>query len=1124
MPNERQQLEAGIAALESQRSLLGGAVVDAMLAPARARLAALDEADAVEPVRSLRQVAILFLDVVGSTTLSQHLDPEAISAVMDDALQRGTVIVEAHRGKVLQYAGDNLLAALGVDETREDDSERAVRCGLALLELGRVLCAEVKAAHDHDGFDVRIGIHTGGVLLGGGVDADGTIRGIAVNIAARMEQTAPAGALRISHDTYAQVRGLFEVEVQEPLSIKGVDEPVQSYLVIRAKPRSFRIGTRGIEGIATKMIGRDAELESLQSAFKKLFVDRKLAAITVTADAGVGKSRLLYEFAAWSEARPEPFFIFRGRANPQTQGQPFGLLRDILAWRFQIGDDDSLEMARTKMEQGVVPLFDTDEDADVAEGNAHVLGHLIGIEWSESRHLKGILDDPKQIRNRAFHVAAQLFRRVSTKAGHPIVLQLEDLHWADSESLDFLAYLTEIDRDVPLLLLAFARPTLFERRAAWCADDLHRRIELVPLDRTHSRYLADELLKKLPEVPAALRELITGGSEGNPFYMEELVKMLIDQKAIETGDVWKVNAEKLLVTKVPSTLTGVLQARLDSLPPAERLTLQEASVIGQIFWDRALIALNGEAATTLPSLVSRELALPRADSSSDDLREYTFKHAMLHQVTYATVLKRSRKELHGKLARWMAAQTGLRANEFLGVAAEHFEEAGDDANAAEYHARAAAQAVDVMAHEAVIKHVARALALLDRLPATDTMTMRWRLLKSREEALDMQADREAQRADIVAMQDLAESMNDNERRAYAAYRLGDLSRRIADWSAAEAAGRQAVSWITAAGSAVNVPLRLNAQRLIASALAFAGKLTEARTIAESTLDEATALGIREVEGRCLNTLALIAVMEGDLVLRLDLAGRALRANEATGSRHGIGIGRLNVGSALAELGQLARGQREIEEGLRQCRANGDRAAECIPLVDLSTLALWQGEDARALALARTAHEIAVATRSRMQDIGAQLCIGEAELALGRYPAASQAFEEAHRQGSAIDSPLRHEASAGQARVALAQGDPASARRSLDDLLGLDAKAGADGIRLDGCSTPRLVELTCYRVLAAVGDPRAIDWLRRAHDAIRTQAARIDDAALRQSYLQNNPHHRDIIAAWAAQAADGSIPA
>ena len=236
MSAEQQQLEAGIRALEAQRGLLGDAVVDAMLAPARAKLAALAALAAealapaapAEPAQTLRQVSILFLDVVGSTALAQQLDPEAVSAVMDDALTRGTALVEAHRGRVLQYAGDNILAAFGADESREDDAERAVHCGPALLALGKMLGAEVLARHSRAGVGVFVGVHTGGVLLGGGVDADGSIRGSAVNIGARMEQSAPPGGLRISHDTYVQVRGLFEVDAQEPLLVKGVDAPFRA--------------------------------------------------------------------------------------------------------------------------------------------------------------------------------------------------------------------------------------------------------------------------------------------------------------------------------------------------------------------------------------------------------------------------------------------------------------------------------------------------------------------------------------------------------------------------------------------------------------------------------------------------------------------------------------------------------------------------------------------------------------------------------------------------------------------------------------------------------------------------------------------------------------------------------
>jgi predicted ATPase len=303
-----------------------------------------------------------------------------------------------------------------------------------------------------------------------------------------MEQTAPAGALRISHDAYTQVRGLFEVERQEALAVKGVDEPIQSYLVLarqgtKLSPRQPRHRGRRDADDRPGRRARGASGRRSGGCSSTAVSPR----VSVVADAGIGKSRLLYEFAAWSDARPEGFFLFRGHATPQTQGQPFGLLRDIIAWRLQIADDDSIEAARRKMEQGLVPLFLDDDGPDVAQGHAHLLGHLIGIEWRESRHVKDILDDPKQIRNRAFHAAAQLFRRIGLADGLPVVLELEDLHWADNESLDFLAYLAEVDRDVPLLILACCRPTLFERRASWCGDRAHRRIDLQPLGKDMSR-------------------------------------------------------------------------------------------------------------------------------------------------------------------------------------------------------------------------------------------------------------------------------------------------------------------------------------------------------------------------------------------------------------------------------------------------------------------------------------------------------------------------------------------------------------------------------------------------------------------------------------------------------------
>ena len=289
----------------------------------------------------------------------------------------------------------------------------AWRCSNSARPLG----AEVQAAHGHDGFNVRVGIHTGGVLLGGGVDADGSIRGIAVNIAARMEQTAPAGALRISHDTYAQVRGMFEVEPQEPLAVKGVDEPIQSYLVLRAKPRSFRLGSRGIEGVATRMIGRDAELEALQDAFKRLFIDRQLAAVTRGRRRRHRQEPAALRVRSLERGAPGDASLSSAAApRRRRKASPSDSCATSWPGAFRSPTTTASRRRASKMEQGIVPLFLDDDGADLAEGHAHLLGHLIGIEWRDSRHVKGILDDPKQIRNRAFHAAAQLFRRIGLLA------------------------------------------------------------------------------------------------------------------------------------------------------------------------------------------------------------------------------------------------------------------------------------------------------------------------------------------------------------------------------------------------------------------------------------------------------------------------------------------------------------------------------------------------------------------------------------------------------------------------------------------------------------------------------------------------------------------------------------
>ena len=491
------QIEATIAALEAQRALLGDQVVDSALEPLRRELAALRSRSAAAG-GALRQVSVLFVDVVGSTAMGQQLQPEDIHAVMDGALERFTAVIRSNYGRVLQYTGDGMLAAFGADAAHEDDVENAIRAGLGVIEEARRQEPDVLAKHGIPNFSVRAGINTGTVLLGAGVDAEGSIRGAVVNVAARMEQSAPPGGLRISHDTYRHVRGVFDVAEQPPVQVKGVEAPVRNYLVERVRPRSFQSVNRGIEGLKTRVIGRDRELRRLQDTFDVVAAERSLRAITVVGDPGLGKSRLLGEFKQALETRSVPFWLLPARAHARSSLHSFDLLRDLIARQLQIQDSDSAAAARDKLVAGLAPLF-----AEEGEAPAHHLGHLIGLDFSASPHLASILKDSQQIRTRAFQAVATFLRRLAASNDAPVVVVLDDLHWGDDGSLDLVAELVQNHHDMPLLVLMLARPPLFERRAGWFeGQPRHERLDLAPLEPAHSTELAEVLLQRLGEVPA----------------------------------------------------------------------------------------------------------------------------------------------------------------------------------------------------------------------------------------------------------------------------------------------------------------------------------------------------------------------------------------------------------------------------------------------------------------------------------------------------------------------------------------------------------------------------------------------------------------------------------------------
>jgi predicted ATPase/class 3 adenylate cyclase len=785
-------LKHAIAELESQRSVLGDAVVDTSLASLRAQLAELESR--LEPAGQQRKLAtILFCDVVGSTHITQQLDPEEVLDMMDGALKRLAQPIETHGGHVSRFQGDGFQAIFGLPLAHENDPELAIKAGLAILEVSRDIAIELERDRGISNFSVRVGINTGQIAAGGHTEREYTLGGHAVNLAARLESAAPPDGLLISHDTYRHVRGVFDVELLQPIPAKGFPDPLPVYLVRRAKARAFRVTARGVEGVETRMIGRQAELNFMQEALLTAIEDGEGQIITIVGEAGVGKSRLIYEFQNWFELLPQTIYLFTGRSQQESQNQPYALIRDMYAFRFQIQDSDPPDTVRHKFERGITEAFhaptiqmrevagnpvdaqdqkgpntpavhesaaglptiqtlDSEETSISGEHvvKAHFIGQLIGYEFSHSPYLKGHLQDPQALYNRAFTYLVDYFSSMSQKA--TVVLLFEDIHWADDSSLEVLNNLGRHFQNLRVLAVCLARSSLYERRPYWGEGLVyHNRLDLRPLPRRESRLLVDEILQRIERVPDDLREMVIKGTEGNPFYIEELIKMLIENEVIvkDSADEnrWYVAPERLTEIKVPPTLVGVLQARLDSLPPEERKTLQWAAVVGRVFWDQVVAFIgekqNGDynkastsARDELETLRARELIFRREESAFASSREFIFKHDLLRQATYETVLKKVRRVYHGLVADWLVAHAEKRIREFAGLIGDHLELSGRSEEAVHYLYEAGIQALASYANIEGELYFRRALRL--ELSSVE----RARLLEGLGEALALQGNYE----------------------------------------------------------------------------------------------------------------------------------------------------------------------------------------------------------------------------------------------------------------------------------------------------------------------------------------------------------------------------------------------
>jgi predicted ATPase/class 3 adenylate cyclase len=690
-----------------------------------------------QPQAQRKQMTILFARVTGMGGWGQLLpNTDALNLInaLWRVLDKG---ITDERGAIDKHMGDAVMGLFGVPVALEDDPKRAIRAALAmraaLSEFVLAYRESVGAELDVSELTISVGINTGPVLLGRVADNDEyTVIGDTVNVASRMEKAAPRGGILISHETYVLVSDMCNVEPLGALAVRGRSEPVQAYLVLGIKPRLFYASGRGVEGVQTQMVGRTAELAGLKAAMQLAMRGNHGRAITIMGEAGVGKSRLIHEFEQWVEELPEPVLVLKGRVYLQARQIPFALLRDLFGAYFAIQDNDPALVVEEKLLQGFARYLTL--DAEELRQRVVVVSQLLGLDLGRNVSLEPLGgEEAGRLWDLAVGYIGELLQRM-TAVAPGVLMILEDLHWADAASLNLLQQLLPLCRQNPLLMVLLTRPveedagsdglTAYPKLLG--ASGGAQRMQLTSLTEVESRELVLQILQKMPVIPQELANLIVVQAEGNPFYVEEIIKILIDDGVIVAGEEeWQIRSNRLSTVRVPPHITGVLQARLDRLSELERVTLQRAAVIGRVFWDSAVMHMNETAVTSfdrqetaaaLRSLEKREMVFRRQVSGFTGSSAYVFKHAILQQVAYESVLLRLRPGYHKQAGDWFADQSGERVTEYASVIGEHYELGGEAVAAAEMYEMAAVRARDSYNLSLAVDYFRRSLALVLDMP------------------------------------------------------------------------------------------------------------------------------------------------------------------------------------------------------------------------------------------------------------------------------------------------------------------------------------------------------------------------------------------------------------------------
>ncbi|MCA9874934.1 MAG: AAA family ATPase, partial [Anaerolineales bacterium] len=797
---EIHNIETTIVALEAQRAALGDLVVDTALDLLRERLATLIQPEQAPDER--KRVTVLFADVSGYTALSENLDPEDVAAIMNRLFESVTVEIHRFGGTIDKYSGDAVMALFGAPQALENHEEMAVRAALAMQKVIAAFSAELERER---GFrlQMRIGLNTGEVLAGlvGGLKTRSyTVMGDTVNLASRLEHAAPVGRILISATTAQPNHAVFDMEPPQQITVKGKSEPITVYLVVGEKAERGRV--RGLAGLYAPMVGREAEFAALQETFAEALAERVWRATAVSGEAGIGKSRIRREFVAWmAETHPQTR-ILSGTGYTHTRTTPYSLLADVIRSLFNIGRDVGAETAVSHLKS---QLHNLETHIDEAEFHYQLgsLASILGLPLADDplQHL-----NPEQRRDRTFLSLERVL--LAAAAGAPLLLILDDLHWADVLSLVFLERLLhligrQLFTNQAVMLLILSRPAEDPASAlGQLLDELaqppHRRLQLTALSDSQSEALISGLLDQT--LPDDLLDLIHGHAQGNPFYVEELIRSFIEDGTLredETSAGWHVT-RSVADVQVPGSVQDIIAARLDRLPPQNKQITQHAAIIGRTFWQQLLAQITGldSVEPTLLLLEIRQLADRLSQSQIAEDWEWVFRHILIQEVAYATVPRHTRRLIHQQVAAALEEELDEHTAFLLPLIAYHFEEGEVPDKAIAYLSQAGEQAAGQFANEEAIGYFSRALALLaglaEKEPLTAVLqTYQYQLLRDRAEVYHLTGRREAQAADLDALHALADTPG---KQADVALRYAAYYQAVSDFPTAVAQAKTAVAY------------------------------------------------------------------------------------------------------------------------------------------------------------------------------------------------------------------------------------------------------------------------------------------------------------------------------------------